>query len=99
MPNVQQIKTSVRGYNLLPDRSQLFAAIGKLLKLDDFLPHFFSAFEIVRPHQLGFNVFARRSSKNGEKKSKTQRAKITGPARVQNLQVSHSASRRTRTTP
>jgi Domain of unknown function (DUF4912) len=41
MPNVQQIKTSVRGYNLLPDRSQLFAAIGKLLKLDDFWAHSF----------------------------------------------------------
>src|SRR4029077_5056421 len=42
MPNVQQIKTSVRGYNLLPGQPQLFAAIGKLLKLDDFWTHSFS---------------------------------------------------------
>src|SRR5690349_21733803 len=42
MPNVQQIKTSVRGYNLLPGRPQLLAAIGKLLKLDDFWTHSFS---------------------------------------------------------
>src|SRR5436309_5165450 len=42
MPNVQQIKTSVRRYNLLPSRPQLFAAIGKLLKLDDFWAHSFS---------------------------------------------------------
>src|SRR5580765_3371604 len=42
MPNVQQIKTSVRGYNLLPGRPQLLAAIGKLLKLDDFWVHSFS---------------------------------------------------------
>ena len=42
MPNVQQIKTSVRGYNLLPGRPQLLAAIGKLLKLDDFWAHSFS---------------------------------------------------------
>src|SRR5437764_12186135 len=42
MPKVQQIKTSVRGNNLLAGRSQLFAAIGKLLKLDDFWTHSFS---------------------------------------------------------
>src|SRR5258708_28208495 len=42
MPNVQQIKTSVRGYNLLPGRPQLLAAIGKVLKLDDFWAHYFS---------------------------------------------------------
>src|SRR5437762_10809816 len=42
MPNVQQIKTSVRGYNLLPGRPQLLAAIGKVLKLDDFWAHSFS---------------------------------------------------------
>src|SRR5262249_30763583 len=42
VPNVQQIKTSVRRYNLLPSRPQLFAAIGKLLKLDDFWAHSFS---------------------------------------------------------
>jgi hypothetical protein len=39
VPNVQQIKTSVCGDNLLPGRPQLFAAIGKLLKLDDFWAH------------------------------------------------------------
>src|SRR5512132_2167615 len=42
MPNVQQIKTSVRGYNLLPGRPQLLAAIGKVLKLDDFWAHYSS---------------------------------------------------------
>src|SRR5436190_18822917 len=42
MPKVQQIKTSVRGNNLLPGGSQLFAVIGKLLKLDDFRTHSFS---------------------------------------------------------
>src|SRR5262245_55726127 len=42
MPNVQEIKTSVRGDNLLPGRPQLFAAIGKVLKLDDFWAHSFS---------------------------------------------------------
>jgi hypothetical protein len=42
MPNVQQIKTSVCGYNLLPGRPQLLAAIGKLLKLNDFWAHSFS---------------------------------------------------------
>src|SRR6478609_4952568 len=42
VPNVQQIKTSVRGYNLLPGRPQLLAVIGKLLKLDDFWAHSFS---------------------------------------------------------
>src|SRR6266850_6546511 len=42
MPNVQQIKTSIRGYNLLPGRPQLLAAIGKILKLDDFWAHSFS---------------------------------------------------------
>src|SRR5258707_14378718 len=42
VPNVQQIKTSVRGYNLLAGRPQLHAAIGKLLKLDDFWAHSFS---------------------------------------------------------
>src|SRR5882724_11947780 len=42
MPNVQQIKTSVRGYNLLPGRPQLLAALGKVLKLDDFWAHSFS---------------------------------------------------------
>src|SRR5262249_31455073 len=36
------IKTSVRRHNLVPGRPQLFAAIGKLLKLDDFWTHFFS---------------------------------------------------------
>src|SRR5437773_1774683 len=39
MPNVQKIKTSVRGYNLLPGQPQLLAAIGKLLKLHDFWAH------------------------------------------------------------
>jgi hypothetical protein len=43
---VQQIKTSVRGYNLLPCRPQLLAAIGKLIKLDDFWAHSF--FKILR---------------------------------------------------
>ena len=33
MPNVQQIKTSVRGYNRLASPPQLLAAMGKLLKL------------------------------------------------------------------
>jgi hypothetical protein len=42
MSNVQQIKTSIRGYNLLAGRPQLFAAIGKLLKLDYFWAHSFS---------------------------------------------------------
>src|SRR5215472_3186833 len=42
MPNVQQIKTPVCGYNLLSSRPQLLAAIGKLLKLDDFWAHSFS---------------------------------------------------------
>src|SRR6476660_7886970 len=42
VPNVQQIKTSVRGHNLLPGRPQLLAAIGKLLKLNDFWVHSFS---------------------------------------------------------
>src|SRR6266436_2362408 len=42
MPNVQQIKTSVCGYNLLPGRPQLLAAIGKLLKVNDFWAHSFS---------------------------------------------------------
>src|SRR6266705_891635 len=42
MPNVQQIKTSVRGYNVLPGRPQLLAAIGKVLKLDYFCAHSFS---------------------------------------------------------
>jgi hypothetical protein len=42
MPNVQQIKTSVCGYNPLPGRPQLLAAIGKLLKLNDFWAHSFS---------------------------------------------------------
>jgi hypothetical protein len=42
VPNVQQIKTSVRGYNLLPGRPQLVAATGKLIKLDDFWAHSFS---------------------------------------------------------
>ncbi len=42
MPNVQQIKTSIRGYNLLPGQPQLLAAIGKVLKLDDFWAHSFS---------------------------------------------------------
>jgi hypothetical protein len=39
MSNVQQIKTSVRGYNLLPSRPQFLAAIGNLLNLDDFWAH------------------------------------------------------------
>jgi len=42
VPNVQQIKTSVRGYNLFPGRPQLLAAMGKLLKLDNFWAHSFS---------------------------------------------------------
>src|SRR5262245_47861126 len=42
VPNVQQIKTSVRRHNLLPGRTQRFAAIGKLLKFDDFWAHSFS---------------------------------------------------------
>jgi hypothetical protein len=41
MPEVQKIKTSVRGYDLLPDRPQLLAATGKFLKLDDFWIHSF----------------------------------------------------------
>jgi hypothetical protein len=40
--NMQQIKTSVRGHNLLSGRPQLLAAIGKILKLDDFCTHSFS---------------------------------------------------------
>jgi len=55
MPNVQQVKTSVCGYNLLPGRPQLLAAIGKLRKLDDFWVHSFTDFEIVRQSQLAFN--------------------------------------------
>src|SRR5260370_17918796 len=39
---MQQIKTSVCGYNLLPGRPQLLAAIGKLLKVNDFWAHSFS---------------------------------------------------------
>jgi hypothetical protein len=39
MPNVQQIKTSVRGYNILSGRPQVLAATAKVLKLDDFLAH------------------------------------------------------------
>src|SRR5690348_7859278 len=42
MADVQQIKTSVRCYNLLPGRPQLLAAIVKLLKLDNFWVHSFS---------------------------------------------------------
>src|SRR6266487_6161630 len=42
MPNVQQIKTSVCGYDLLPGRPQLLAAIGKVLKFDYFWAHSFS---------------------------------------------------------
>src|SRR6266481_7187640 len=42
MPNVQQIKTSVRGYDFLPGRPQLLAAIGKVLKFDYFWAHSFS---------------------------------------------------------
>jgi len=42
MPNVHQIKTSVRGYDLLPGRPQLLAAIGKVLKFDYFWTHSFS---------------------------------------------------------
>src|SRR6476620_1022851 len=42
VPNVQQITTSIRGHNLLPGRPQLLAAIGKLLKLNDFWVHSFS---------------------------------------------------------
>src|SRR6478672_1138257 len=42
VPNVQQIKTSVCGYNLFPGRPQLLAAVGKLLKLNDFCVHSFS---------------------------------------------------------
>jgi hypothetical protein len=45
---MQQIKTSVRGYNLLPSRPQLRAAIGKLLKLDYFWAHFFSLILTLR---------------------------------------------------
>jgi hypothetical protein len=56
MPNVQQIKTSVRGYNLLPGRPEVLAAIGKVLKLDDFWAHSFSVdFEIAHQSQLAFN--------------------------------------------
>jgi hypothetical protein len=39
---MQQIKTSICGYNLLAARPQLLAAIGKVLKLDDFKAHSFS---------------------------------------------------------
>src|SRR5262245_65818577 len=42
VPNMQQIKTSVRRHNLLPGQPQLFAAIGKVIKLDDFWAHSFS---------------------------------------------------------
>jgi hypothetical protein len=42
MPNVEQIKTSVRGYDLLPGQPQFLAAIGKLIKLEDFSAHLFS---------------------------------------------------------
>src|SRR6266540_3733154 len=42
VPNVQRIKTSFRGYNLFPGRPQLLAAMGKLLKLDNFWAHSFS---------------------------------------------------------
>ena len=56
MANVQQIKTSVGGYNLPPGRPQLLATIGKFLKLDDFWIHSFSNnFEIVAQSQLAFN--------------------------------------------
>jgi hypothetical protein len=40
MSNVQQIKTSVRGYNLLPGRPQFLTMTREFLKLDDFSAHF-----------------------------------------------------------
>jgi hypothetical protein len=44
MPDVQQIKTSIRGYNFLPGGPQLLAATKKLLKLDYFCAHFTHGF-------------------------------------------------------
>jgi hypothetical protein len=41
MAKVQQIKTSVRCYNLLPAHAQLLATVGKLIKLDEFWAHSF----------------------------------------------------------
>jgi hypothetical protein len=42
MTNMQEIKTPVCGYDLLPRRPQLRALVGKLLKVDDFWAHSFS---------------------------------------------------------
>jgi hypothetical protein len=51
---VKQIKTSVCGYNLFSSGPQFFAAIGKLLKLQDFWIHkLVSKFGIVRQFAVG----------------------------------------------
>ena len=95
MPKVQQIKTSVRGNNLLPGGSQLFAAIGKLLKLDDFWTHSLSlSLGLWINDSWRFTDLRDGVSKNGEKKNKTQRGNIAAPSRLQNLLGSHGASRR-----
>jgi hypothetical protein len=89
VPNVQQIKTSVRGYNLLPGRPQLLAAIGKLLKLYDFWAHSFSLILRLRVNRSWPLTDLRNGlPRMDEKKNKTQRGKITGPSRLQNPQGS-----------
>ncbi len=55
MPNMQQIKTSIRSDNLLPARSKLFATTGKLVELHYFCAHLFTEFGIVRQSRLAFN--------------------------------------------
>jgi hypothetical protein len=51
--NVQQIKTSVRRYDLFASRPQLFADTRKVFKLDDFSAHSETDFEIVRRIKVG----------------------------------------------
>jgi hypothetical protein len=55
MANVQQIKTSVRGYNPLSGRPQFLAATRKLLELDYFWAHLVTDFDVVRKSQLAFD--------------------------------------------
>jgi hypothetical protein len=40
MPDVQQIETSVRGYNLLASTAQRLAVIRKFFELHNFRAHF-----------------------------------------------------------
>src|SRR5205085_11486030 len=83
MTDMQQIETSVCGYQLFPSSTQVLTTIGKFLKIDDFRVHLFLVrtsphHGIVRQYsQLAFDGFERLCKNDGNKK-KAQHANIGG---------------------